>query len=114
MLQRIANTPFQFTKFIFGLGLFIGLLFLVGYIGATIYSNLTYHPGQEIEPPDAEYSLTIENTGLTLYTNEYTQQGVKYELKGFWQLEVSKYRYYKETLTLEEDNFGPIKIRRLK
>ena len=94
------------------------LLFLVVgliYFGSCVYGNvkaLDSNPRDVPEVADAQYKVVIVNTGNTLLSDDAERIGTVVTLNGYWELMKIKFKYHKESILLDEDIFGPIKITR--
>lgn len=92
----------------------IGLLIVAViaiYIGVVIYGNFKFandNPYSVPNPEKAEYKARIVNTGLTFYSDDARKDGKIVTMKGYWEMTEDKYRHYKDTITLDENIFGPI------
>ena len=93
------------------------LVVVVGlvYFGACVYGNVQAMDNNPMGIPsqdNAAYKITIYNTGNTLLSNDANRSGDVITLVGYWELTGTKYKFHKEALTLNEDIFGPINIKR--
>lgn len=92
--------------------IFVGV---IAYAGTCAYANFfAFDGGGKVKLPkfqDAQYSVTIENTGNVLFTNKYDTYGKVYILHGFWELSGKSFAYRDRDLVLDEKIFGTITIK---
>jgi len=96
--------------------LIAGFLCLIAYFGVCVYAAVK---GPQIisgpQPPSvdkAPYSVTVESTGVTIYTEDISNAGSVYTLNGYWEMRGTQFIYRNVKLILDEDIFGTIKVRR--
>lgn len=95
--------------------LFIVMLAGIAYVGVCVKANFVDKNPNEITMPSVEkakYSLTIENTGQTLFATDYEQHGKVYVLHGYWELIGRDFRYRKRDIILDEAVLGKIIVNR--
>ncbi len=98
----------KFFKILFICVILGGLL----YTGACVYSNFLQGEFALPQGVKAEYAVTIKNSGNVLYTKAYSTNGSDIILNGYWELTKGKYKYHDNVITLDQDIFGEIIIRR--
>ena len=102
-------------KVIFKVALLLLLVVGLAYFGACVYGNVKAMDDNPMEIPDpeeAQYKITIFNTGNTLLSDDAERDGDVITLNGYWELAGTKYKYNKESIPLDESVFGPIDIKR--
>lgn len=97
------------------------MVVFIAYFGMCIYGNVK-NPDNDtgLEMPskkDAEYSLVIKNTATVILTDEYEVFGSEignrtYYLAGYWELKGNDFVYRDSTITLSEQVFGQIDVKR--
>ena len=100
-----------------GFGIIIAVV--VVFAGITIWGNLAPAPG-EIKMPDskeAQYSLTVKNTGTVVLSNAVEVMGEKvgartYILQGYWELQGSKFVWKSGQLVMSEKVFGEVTMKK--
>lgn len=98
----------------------IVILVVVGYVGLSIWSGCIKQDSGQLDMPDekeATHSVSIENTGGLLLTNDYEQHGQVvgsrvFILHGFWELRGKDFKYVAGDIVLDENIFGEIVIKR--
>jgi len=110
MLSRII-------KLIIILAMLAGL----AYAGLCVYSCATHQQGAGMldipEAEEAAYSVTIENTGKLLMTNDYEVMGSVvgkrvFILHGRWEFMGQDFKYKEGDIIMDESVFGEITLRR--
>lgn len=105
----------RILKWIFLAPLLILAVVAVVYVGSCAYSNFVQKPMGTIDYPDiseARYRVTIVNTGNTLFTSDYEENGSAILVRGYWELVGTKYHYRNNEVVLDKRIFGEIKITR--
>lgn len=95
--------------FVLGIAI-IGLL----YFGACVYGNVSALNSNPLHAPDAndaQYSISIKNTGNLLYSDSVSQDGDIITLDGFWTLIGQKWQHKDTIVVLDQSIFGPITVR---
>ncbi len=99
------------------------LVMLAGlaYAGLCVYSCATHQQGAGMpdipEVAEAAYTLTIENTGKLIMTNDVEVMGSVvgsrvFILHGRWEFMGQDFKYKSEDVVLDEAIFGEITLRR--
>lgn len=84
------------------------------YTGITIWANFFISQPGKVKAPatnKAQYTVILEATGNTYYTDNFIKDGNIYYLQGFWELSDGKYRYHAKSIKLDEAIFGKITVR---
>lgn len=119
MLGRFIDSAFRlFTRFI-KLIVLIAVIVGVAYCGACVYVNFIqddtpngFVQYKEPENNEAQYKITVINTGMTVYVNDYVVDGSKIYINDYWELIDDEYIYRDIDLTLDELVFGKIMVKR--
>ncbi len=93
----------------------ISIVALIGYGVLTCYVNFGPSSSKTLEEPKIEkasYQVTVQSTGISIFTDKYEKKGTVYILHGYWELIGQKYVYRKTDLLLDELTFGRITLRR--
>lgn len=109
-------------KLIIRILLIMMLLGLIAYFGACIYGNFFSSEVRDarVDMPsakDAPYSFVIENTATVILADDYEMFGEEagsqtYRFNGYWELVGNEFRYRDGTLTISEQTFGNIILKR--
>lgn len=99
----------------------IGLILLIAYGGLCVYSNFIAKPNTGLpdmpKSDEAAYTVTVENTGKLVMTNDYEVIGSVvgkrvFVLHGFWELSGQDFKYKPGDIVIDEAIFGEITLRR--
>lgn len=99
----------------FGILIVGAIIVGVFYLGTCVYANFLQSQLGEYNLPSeskARYEVIIRNTSKAIYTNEYDIDGTKFTLHGYWELIDDKYHFRDMQITLDQNIFGTITIRR--
>jgi len=96
----------------------LGMLAGLAWGGVCVYANF-FNKSSEVggtqQLPGIEkaaYSVSIKNTHNLLLTDKYEQSGTVYTLHGYWEYTGSGFKYRDATLSLDEQVFGEIIVKR--
>ena len=98
----------------------LGIIILIaglGYFALCGIASYKTCSGPEEAPnlPNAKYSLTVQYTRLTIFTNQYEVMGSGdnevYMIHGYWECVKDKFIYKDIVLQLNEADFGPVIVR---
>lgn len=115
-MRRVFRTVF---KVIAG----IGIVAMLGYLGACVYGNYIAKPKGALSLPStdrAPYVLTARNTGTVVLANKVEQTGpdivgqrVYHLPEGYWEkAKGGKFKFVKFNITLDEKTWGEITLSR--
>ncbi len=106
----------RINEFLSGILKIVVLVFMViglAYLGACAYANFIQN--RVVNAPDsnkAQYEVVVTATGTTLYSDEVLQNGAIIKLEGYFEMVDGKWRYRDGEITLDQDIFGKIVVRR--
>lgn len=98
----------------------IGLIIMIAVLGYVSVCAFASYKGCGLDEPDipeVRYSVRIEVTGLTIFTDDYevkasSEAGKQiYTLHGYYEQVDGKYKYKDIDLVLDEKDFGEIEGR---
>lgn len=99
---------------LFGLVCVIGIIVIYG--GLVIYGNVSAlsesKPYKMPDASEAQYSVSIKNTGNLLLSNEIQQLGNVVVLHGYWELTGKEFTFKSVDLILDKAIFGDILVKR--
>jgi len=92
----------------------VAIVAVIAYFATCAYANLVafQYDGMPKLPSvsKASHSFRIMNTGNTLMSSDYEQQGDIYILHGYWEQVKDKYEYRKGVIILDKKIFGEIRV----
>ena len=99
----------------------IGLVGVIAYGGLCVYSNFIDKPNTGVpdmpKSEEAAYSLTVENTGKLIMTNDYEVLGSVvgkrvFILHGWWEFLGQDFKFKSGDIVLDEAVFGKITLKK--
>ncbi len=99
----------------------LGLIGVIAYGGLCVYSNFIDKPYTGVpdmpKSDEAAYTVTVENTGKLVMTNDYEILGSEvgkrvFVLHGFWEFMGQDFKYKPGDIILDEAIFGEITLKR--
>ncbi len=109
MFNWFFNLVTRFFKLIVMMIIIIG----VCYLGACVFVNFIQTDIGEYKLPQvdqAQYVISIKNTGNVFFTNTYEIDGTKVILHGYWEMAKDEFKYRDRDITLDKKVFGEIII----